>query len=279
MTKIFLDSGDPQETEEAIRLLGSLDGQTTNPTLIAKNPYVKSRLERGEKFTRAEIYRLYREVVQEIAALIPRRSVSVEVYADSSTTMAEMLVQADEMFTWIPSAYIKLPITHEGLKAAEQAVKEGMRVNMTLCFSQEQAAAVYAATKGTIRPQVLISPFVGRLDDINVNGMDLIENITWMYNQGNSHVEVLTASIRNLDHLLTAFQLKSDIVTVSLKVLKEWGAKNMPRGDNSYVPFWLDSIPYYQIDLQKHWTEYDIENPLTKKGLKKFADDWNRLIK
>ena len=93
--------------------------------------------------------------------------------------MAEdMLPQGREMFSWIPNAHIKFPTSHEGLKAADQAVQEGLRVNLTLCFSQEQAAAVYAATKGAKKGDVFVSPFIGRLDDRGENGMDLIANIT-----------------------------------------------------------------------------------------------------
>ncbi|MEK7542094.1 MAG: transaldolase family protein, partial [Patescibacteria group bacterium] len=89
--KIFVDSGDPNETEELLKLLGFLDGQTTNPTLIAKNPEAKARLERGEKFTEEEIFGFYKQVVQEISSLIPQGSVSVEVYADKNTTAQQML--------------------------------------------------------------------------------------------------------------------------------------------------------------------------------------------
>ncbi|MBI4054455.1 MAG: transaldolase [Candidatus Doudnabacteria bacterium] len=195
-TKVFLDSGDPEETKEAIKLLGFLDGQTTNPTLIAKNPDAAARLARGEKFSEREILDFYRQTVQEISGLIPEGSVSIEVYADELTTADAMLKQAREFYAWIPprpfslspkggegggGAHIKFPTSEEGLKAAEQAVKEGMRVNMTLCFSQEQAAAVHAATRGAKKGQVFVSPFIGRLDDRGENGMDLVKNIIRMY--------------------------------------------------------------------------------------------------
>jgi transaldolase len=89
-TKIFLDSGDPAETKEIINLLGFLDGQTTNPTLISKNPYAKERFERGEKFSKQEIYDFYRKVVTDIARLISNGSISIEVYACASTKAEEM---------------------------------------------------------------------------------------------------------------------------------------------------------------------------------------------
>jgi len=147
-TRIFLDGGNADETREIIELLGFLDGQTTNPTLISKNPGARKRLESGEKFSSTEIFDFYRGVVATISGLIPRGSVSIEVYADAATSAETMIKQGREMYSWIPNAHIKFPTSREGLKAAAQAVQEGLRVNMTLCFSQEQAAAVYAATRG-----------------------------------------------------------------------------------------------------------------------------------
>ena len=234
-TRIFLDSGDPNETREVIRLLGFLDGQTTNPSLVSKNPAANAKLAQGEKFTLSDLRGFYKEIVQEVSSLIPDGSVSVEVYADKNTTAEEMLEQGREMFSWIPGAHIKFPTTKAGLKAAEQAVKDGMRVNMTLCFSQEQAAAVYAATRGARRGDVFVSPFIGRLDDRGENGMNLIENIIKMYQKGDGHVEVLTASVRNLNHLLCAIHLGSDIVTSPFKILKEWGEKGMPMANDKSV--------------------------------------------
>jgi transaldolase len=279
-TKIFLDSGDPTETREILGLLGFLDGQTTNPTLISKNLKVAERLEKGEKFSAKEIYSFYRNTIQEISDLIPDDSISIEVYADHNTTVKEILQQAQEMFYWIPNAHIKLPITKEGLAAAEQAVKEGIRINMTLCFSQEQAAAVYAATRGAKKGQVFISPFVGRLDDKGANGMDLIRNIIKMYKEGDGHIEVLTASVRTLNHLLYAIQLGSDIITVSAKILKEWVEKDLllPDKNFAYEPGPFESIPYKEIDLSKNWREYEILHELTDKGIERFSEDWNNLI-
>jgi len=280
-TKIFLDGGDPEETREIMNLLGFLDGQTTNPTLISKNPEARRRIERGEKFTEEEVLRFYRSVVNEISALIPKGSISVEVYADYSTSAEEMLKQGKEMFSWIPNAQIKFPTSKEGLKAAEHAVKEGIQINMTLCFSQEQAAAVYAATRGAKKGGVYVSPFIGRLDDRGENGMDLIAHIIRMYREGDGHVEVLTASVRNFDHLLYALKLGSDIITTPFKVLKEWGEKGltMPGNDYVYDNKGLKPIPYGSMDLMKSWQEYDIRHELTDKGMTQFSADWNKLIK
>lgn len=280
-TKIFLDSGDPNETIKIINLLGFLDGQTTNPTLISKNPLIRANLEKGEKLTQKEIWDFYRQVVIEISKLIPHGSVSIEVYADLETSAKEIFKQAQEMFSWIPNAHIKLPITNEGLMAAEQAVKEGIRINLTLCFSQEQAAAAYVATRGAKKGDVFISPFVGRLDDIGENGMDLIANILRMYQNSDHHIEVLTASVRNINHFLCALQLGTDIITAPFRVLKEWAENGcqIPKNNFIYNPENLKSIPYQNLDLNKNWREFNIYHPLTLKGIKLFSDDWNSLIK
>lgn len=279
-TKIFLDSGDPIETRETLKFLGFLDGQTTNPTLISKNTRVISKLTQGEKFTREKIYNFYKEVVKEISAVIPKGSISVEVYADKNTTAREMFEQGREMFSWISNAHVKYPITTEGLKSAERSVKEGLRVNMTLCFSQEQAAAVYAATLGARKGDVFVSPFVGRLDDIGENGMSLVENILKKYKKGDRHVEVLAASIRNIDHLLRCLQLGVDIITSPLKILKEWTDLGMPipTDDYKYPSKSFRDIPYKELDLSKNWQEFDISHDLTNKGIARFSEDWNTLI-
>lgn len=273
-TRIFLDSGDPAETRAAIKVLGFLDGQTTNPSLIAKNPATAEK-----KFSKNEILEFYKKVVQEVSGLIPEGSVSIEVYADPSTSSGQMLEQGREFFQWIPNAHIKFPTTNEGLKAAELAIREGMRVNLTLCFSQEQAAAVYVATTGAKKGQVFVSPFVGRLDDRGENGMQVIENIIKMYQQGDGHVEVLTASIRSLQHLFYAIHLGSDILTAPLKVLKDWASRNFSSPDEGRVGEGLKSIPYREISLDKPWQDYDIHHELTDTGIEKFAADWNSLIK
>src|SRR3989338_4177546 len=276
-TKIFLDGGDPREAAEIRDRLGFIDGQTTNPSLIAKNPEVERRLAANEKFAKEEILRFYRLVVEEIASLVPTGSVSIEVYADQHTTAREMLDQGKEMFSWIPNAHIKFPTSAPGLSAAEEAVKEGMRVNLTLCFSQAQAAAVYAATRGAVPGQVFVSPFVGRLDDIGVNGMDLIANILHMYQGGDGHVEVLTASVRNLNHFFYALHLRSDIITAPFKVIKEWadGGLIMPGADWRYESGSLSPLRYQELDLGEPWQTFAIAHELTRKGVERFAADWN----
>lgn len=279
-TKILLDSGDPHETKEALQLLGFLDGQTTNPTLISKHPQAKMRLERGEKFTKDEIYGLYRQVVEQLSALLPQGSISIETYADRTTTADAMLAQGRDMFGWIPNAHVKFPTTREGLTAARLAVNEGMRVNMTLVFSQEQAAAVYAATQGAKKGQVFVSPFVGRIDDRGENGMDVIKNVIEMYRSGDGHVAVLTASVRSVDQLLYAIQLGSDCITVPLKVLKSWSALglSLPNDDFHYEPDKLKTIPYKEISLNQDWQGLPLSHELIDVGIEKFSGDWNALI-
>lgn len=280
-TKIFLDGGDPKETQAIIATLGFLDGQTTNPTLIAKNPDAKKRLLEGKKFTEKEITGFYRDVIGELSELVPDGSVSIEVYADRCCTGADaMFAQGKEMFSWIKNAHIKYPTTAEGLAAAERSIAEGMRVNMTLCFSESQAAAVYAATRGAKRGEVFVSPFVGRLDDIGENGMDLIKNIKTLYMNGDGHVEVLAASVRTMEHFLYSLKLGADIITAPFSVLKEWGEAGMPvPGDDfSYAPAELRAIPYQDFDLSRDWKTFPIVHPLTDKGIDRFSEDWNALI-
>ena len=280
-TRIFLDGGDPAETGEIIKILGFIDGQTTNPTLIAKNPEARERLEKGDKFSEEELLRFYKEVVGEASSLVPDGSVSVEVYADSTTKAERMIEQGKEMFSWIPNAHIKYPSSSEGIKAAEQSVKDGLRVNMTLCFTQKQAAAVYAATAGAKKGDVFLSPFVGRLDDRDENGMELIANILKMYKKGDGHVEVLSASVRTYDHMLYALQLGSDIITAPFSVLSNWGKKGLPvpGSEYKYDAADLREIPYEDIDLSKKWQEFDISHDLTYRGMERFSADWNNLIK
>lgn len=286
-TKIFLDGGDPNETKQIIKLLGFLDGQTTNPSLIAKNPQVVKRIKKGDTFAIDELLQFYKKLVQKIATLIPQGSISIEVFANEKTTAQEMITQGKDMYTWIPNAHIKYPTNKAGLIAAEKTIKTGGRVNMTLCFSQEQAAAVYGATKSekyetTLKgfKNVFLSPFVGRLDDRGINGMSFIKNVVNMYKQSDHHVEVLTASVRNLDHFLCAIALGSDIITAPFTVLKDWKESGMklPKKNFVYDKKQLKDIPYKKFDLEKYWRKFDINHELTDAGIKKFSADENTLL-
>ena len=284
-TKILVDGGDPDETLRVKKLLGFVDGQTTNPSLIAKNPEIQQRIASGHSLTSQEEKDEYRKIVQAISPLVGDAGVSIEVFADLDTNAEQMFAQGEEMFTWIPNAYIKYPCTSEGLKAAEMSVRRRMRVNMTLCFSQGQAAAVYAATKGSKEP-VYVSPFVGRLDDRGENGIDLIKNIKTMYRNGDGHVHVLAASIRHFDHLRASFALDVELATVPAKVLEQWATSNfpMPARDFSYKAASangepLKPIPYKQLDLNLPWESFDITHELTTKGIQKFVADYRSTLK
>jgi len=277
-TKILVDGGDPQETRRAKVLLGFVDGQTTNPSLVAKNPHIKELVASGHKLSGREEMEEYKKIVQTISPLVGDAGVSIEVFSDEKTTAGEMLDQGREMFSWIPNGHIKYPCTSEGLRAAQMSVKRGIRVNMTLCFSQQQAAAVYAATKGTKEPSY-VSPFVGRLDDIGQNGMDVVRNIQRMYAKGDGHVLVLAASIRSLEHLLYSFLLKTDLVTVPAKILELWANKNFPMPNKQFQYEASGTpIPYEELDLEQTWETFDVKHELTRKGVEKFAADYRATL-
>ena len=283
--KILVDGGDPEQTVRIKRLVGYVDGQTTNPTLISKNPEVRTLVSSGHKLSSREELDEYKKIVQTISPLVGDAGVSIEVFADFDTTAEEMLAQGREMFSWIPNAYIKYPCTHEGLRAAQMSVREAMRVNITLCFSQEQAAAVYGATKGSKAP-VYVSPFVGRLDDRGDNGMDLVKNIKQMYEAGDGHVHVLAASIRHLKHLLGAFAWRAELVTAPSKVWEEWAAASFPLPGADFVYQDTDKankplkpIAYKSVDLNREWESFDIRHDLTTKGIQQFVADYKSTLK
>ncbi|MBI5619401.1 transaldolase [Candidatus Gottesmanbacteria bacterium] len=337
-SKIFIDGGDPAETKEADAMLKKagyhgLDGQTTNPTLIAKRLLNAAAAEVGvgavrgspftahpssncvavtsslhtlrdgarkdsprraltsapapQQITASDASAYYRKTVEEIGRIIPEGQISIQVIGDpAKLTVDEMLSQARDRITWIPNAVIKFPVTKTGLKAAEIFCQEGP-VNMTLAFSQEQAAAVYAATKAH-NYDVFISPFVGRLDDRGENGMDVVANILEMYRElGDGHVQVLTASVRNVKHILYALWIKSDVITIPFKVFKEWAGQNftLPPKDFLYDPPTgeagepgLTEIEYRELTLDKEWTEYDLFHDLTDVGLTRFWEDWKGIV-
>jgi transaldolase len=284
-TKILVDGGDPAETSRIKEVLGYVDGQTTNPSLIAKNPAIRKLIDSGYRLSRQEENEEYKKIVRQISPLVGDAGVSIEVFADLDTKADQMFAQGKEMFTWIPNAYIKYPCTHEGLRAAQMSVRDSIRVNLTLCFSQEQAAAVYSVTKGTAAP-AYVSPFVGRLDDRGENGMDLIQNLRKMYESGDGHVHILAASIRSLDHLLATFAFGADLVTVPAKVLEQWAAKDfpVPGPDFSYKGRTPDGrplkpLPYKSLNLDQSWEDFDLAHELTTKGIRKFVDDYQSTLK
>lgn len=211
--KFFIDTGDIAEIREC-QAQGIIDGVTTNPSLVAKT---------GRK---------YRDVVVEICEVVDG-PISAEVL---SVDFAGMM---DEAHVWAKlhkNIVVKIPLIPDGLKAVRQLKIEGIRTNVTLCFSPTQA--LLAAKAGAS----FISPFIGRLDDISENGMELIEKIVTIYQNYDYATEVLVASVRNPMHVVEAALLGADICTVPFNVLQQ---------------------------LIKH--------PLTDLGLKKFMEDGKKI--
>jgi len=287
-TKIFLDSGDPDESRKVMNMLGFLDGQTTNPSLIIKNPTLLERVGKGIIYTKKDLLLAYEEIIKEIATIIPEGDISIEVYADKDTLYKEMVNEAHQMYSWIKNGRIKLPIIEEGIKAAEILSKNNMRLNMTLCFSQEQAASVYVATKQN-ENKTFVSPFIGRLNDIGIQGVDLIRNILRMYYLFDKKTEVLSASIRDLPSFLYCLYLGSDIITAPFKIIKEWYEDGMKLPNKDYDKEFFNAsdylnndfkeILYKKVDLNSDLSFFNINHDLTNTGLEKFAKDWNAVIK
>jgi transaldolase len=189
--KFFIDTANVKEIREA-QDMGILDGVTTNPSLVAKE---------GKPF---------KDTVLEICGIVDG-PVSVEVVA---TEMAGMLDEAAEFATWHKNVVIKLPTTREGLKACKRLSSEGVKTNLTLCFSANQALLVAKAGA------TYVSPFVGRLDDISHVGMDLVRQILQIYRNYGYHTEVLAASLRHPLHVLDAALAGAHVGTMPFKVLE-----------------------------------------------------------
>lgn len=278
---IFLDGGDPEETRQADILLKQagllgIQGQTTNPTLIMQKAKIK--MQNGEKLSVKEALEFYKSTVQEMAK-VTNGPISIQVFADLDTKKDEMLRQARVYKDWVPNGVIKFPCTFAGLEAAEEFCQEGS-VNMTLNFSQEQAAAVYLATRNA-RFRVFISPFVGRLDDRGENGMEVVKNILLMYQNVPKKVEVLTASVRRLEHIYYALQLGSHAVTIPFKLIQEWAVLGfaVPPDFNYDAGALLKSILFREIPLDRDWRSYDLRHDLTDSGVNKFMEDWKSITK
>jgi len=190
--KFFIDTGDVGEIREA-HAMGLVDGVTTNPSLIAKS---------GRK---------YKDVVIEICEIV-NGPISAEVL---TTTYDEMMAEAREWHKVHKNVVVKLPLIPDGLKAVKTCAQEGIRTNVTLCFSPNQA--LLAAKAGAS----YISPFIGRLDDISETGMELIEKIVTIYNNYNYETEVLVASVRNPTHVVDAAMIGADICTIPFSVMQQ----------------------------------------------------------
>lgn len=190
--KIFIDTADIAEIREAASL-GLLDGVTTNPTLVAMTG------------------RPMRDVLAEICDLVDG-PVSGEVL---STNHDEMLEEAHELAAIAPNIVVKIPLIADGLRVVKELTAEGIRTNVTLCFSPIQA--LLAAKAGA----TYISPFVGRLDDVGHDGMDTVAQILEIYNNYEIDTEVLVASVRSPVHVLEALRLGADVATIPLKVIHQ----------------------------------------------------------
>lgn len=211
--KFFIDTANLDEIREAAEL-GLIDGVTTNPSLIAKEGNVDFK--------------------QHIAAIceIVQGPVSAEV---TSLDTEGMLREGREYARIAPNVVVKCPLTRDGLKATKALTEEGTKVNVTLCFSATQA--ILAAKAGA----AYISPFIGRLDDIGQNGLELLSDIVEIYNNYDWGTEVLAASIRHPIHVIEAARMGVDVATIPFKVIEQ---------------------------LIKH--------PLTDKGLDAFLADWKK---
>jgi transaldolase len=210
--KFFVDTADIKDIKE-LNDLGLLDGVTTNPSLILKS---------GRNII---------EVTKEICSIVDG-PVSSEVAA---TEYDQIMKEAAVIAKIADNICIKLPLTLDGLKACKALTSDGHKTNVTLCFSANQA--LLAAKAGA----TFISPFVGRLDDIAFDGMDLIREIRQIYDNYGFETEILAASIRTVNHVKEAALIGADVVTVPPATLKA---------------------------LVKH--------PLTDKGLETFLADWSK---
>lgn len=190
--KFFIDTANINEIKEAASF-GVLDGVTTNPSLVAKE---------GKDF---------RELLDEIVKIVDG-PISAEVI---STDVDGILKEARELAAIHENIVIKVPLIKEGLKAVKSLTDEGIKTNVTLCFSPTQA--LLAAKAGA----TYISPFVGRLDDISHDGMLLIQQIIQIYDNYNYETEVLVASIRNPLHLLDAAMMGADVATIPFGVIEK----------------------------------------------------------
>ncbi len=188
--KFFIDTANVDAIRKAHER-GMVDGVTTNPSLVAKE---------GRDF---------REVIDEIASFV-KGPISLEVVSEDAEGM---LKEARELNGWIENAAIKIPLTWEGLKATKICAEEGIKTNVTLCFSANQA--LLAAKAGAS----FVSPFIGRLDDIGHTGMQLISDIADIYSNYGYATEIIVASIRHPLHVFEAAQLGADIATIPPSVL------------------------------------------------------------
>ena len=190
--KFFVDSADLDQIAE-LNDIGLVDGVTTNPSIIAKS---------GRDF---------KEVIAEICKMVEGH-VSAEVVATEADKMIE---EGRHLRKIAENVCIKLPLTVDGLKACNTLSKEGAATNVTLCFSPNQA--LLAAKVGA----TYISPFIGRLDDISLDGLELIDDIRTIYDNYGYETEILAASIRNINHVKECALIGADVMTAPPKVIRQ----------------------------------------------------------
>ncbi|MBI2678032.1 MAG: fructose-6-phosphate aldolase [Candidatus Koribacter versatilis] len=208
--KFFIDTANLQEIREAAAM-GILDGVTTNPSLMAKEGKPNNK-----------------ETIREICGVVGG-PVSVEVVAIEPDAMIK---EGEEYAGWDKHVVVKLPTTKAGVKACKALADKGIKVNMTLCFSPNQALLVAKAGA------TYVSPFIGRLDDISENGMDVIRNILTIYRNYNYQTQVLAASIRHPMHVVDAALAGAHVSTIPFKVLEMMF--NHPLTDKGLAAFLKD---------------------------------------
>lgn len=300
MTKFLLDSGDPEEYKilapHAKEQGGELWGATTNPSLIAKKLAAS-----GKKLTTDEAFALQKEIVLQIIAIVPG-AVSGEVYAEQDTTAEAMAEQGRDIATWHPRVVVKLPTTLEGFKARTILRQEGIGINNTLVFSQQQIFAIclhekiMQATSGPAKTgyPAFISPFLGRLDDKGEDGIDALKKGMDIKNNyfDTTQTWMLSASIRNTYHVKKTLELDCELITAPIKVYDEWfrlteeEKQNIsnPTPNLIEIPVWTPSEELLQIQtidgLMDAITsgKLDISHPLTSAGIDKFVADWKAIL-
>ncbi|MBU3032621.1 fructose-6-phosphate aldolase [Epibacterium sp. DP7N7-1] len=207
--KFFVDTAEIDAIAE-LNDLGMVDGVTTNPSLIKKS---------GRDII---------EVTKEICDLVDG-PVSAEVTATDAETM---IAEGRKLLEIAENITVKVPLTWDGLKACKTLTDDGHKVNVTLCFSANQA--LLAAKAGA----TFISPFIGRLDDINIDGMELIEDIRTVYDNYGFQTEILAASIRTVNHILDSARIGADVITAPPAVIKSM--VNHPLTDKGLSAFLAD---------------------------------------
>ena len=295
MTKFLLDSGDPEEyrqIQDIARTNGfEIWGATTNPSLIAKKLA-------GQKATQEQAFSiLQKQIVDEILKIVPG-AVSAEVYSDHTTTSDEMIKQGSEIASWNERIMVKLPTTLEGFKARTKLRSLGININNTLVFSQEQSFAILLHEKIMLglygKPKnnfpCFISPFVGRLDDIGINGMDLVKNALKTSHDffEKDTCWMLEASVRNQNHLKLGINMQTELITAPFKIYQEYflnpNLEINPNLNLKEIPYWevpaefknINTIEDFMILIETK--KLNIDHPLTDQGIDKFVSDWKTII-